>query len=115
MSCLFDSISHFFVDATSANIRNEICNYLEANQPIFDDLDTLTILEIIDPNYIRHMRNPNTWGGGIEISAACNIWSLTIVIHRNGYPPIIFEPLNHQAKHVINIFYTGNHYQPIKI
>jgi hypothetical protein len=114
MSCLFDSISHFFVDATSADIRNAICNYLEANRPIFDDLDTETILNITDPNYIRHMRNPNTWGGGIEISAACNIWNIVIAIHRNGYSPIVFKPLNNTAKHVINIFYTGNHYEALR-
>ena len=113
MSCLFDSISHFFVDATGENIRNEICNYLEANQPIFDDVDTHTILNVIDPDYIRHMRNPNTWGGGIEISAACNIWSFVITIHRHGYSPIIFKPLNNNAKHAINIIYTGNHYEAI--
>ena len=114
MSCFFDSLSYFF-NADSSALRNEICNYLDSNSPIMEDIETKTILDIIHPDYVNVMRNQNTWAGGVEISAACNIWNISIAVHSHQEKPIIFEPLNKNHKYMVNLFWTGNHYQPLRI
>ena len=113
MSCYFDSLSHYF-HVNSNIIRQEICNYLDSNQPIFDDIETKVVLDSIDPDYVNKMRRSSTWGGGIEISAACNIWKLVIVVHSNNMKPVVFEPLDKKYAHVIHLFWTGNHYEPVR-
>jgi len=113
MSCLFDSLSYYF-NVKSDIIRNEICNYLEHNAPLFDDIPTNVVLDVIDEDYIAKMRERETWGGGIEISAACNIWKLVIVVHSHHMKPVIFEPLDKKYLHVIHLLWTGNHYEPIR-
>ena len=45
MSCLFNSLS-CFSNLDSTTIRNIICNYLETNGKIIEDLDTDLILAI---------------------------------------------------------------------
>lgn len=114
MSCLFDSLSYHF-NVKSDIIRNEICNYLEHNAPLFDDIPTNVLLNVIDDDYISKMRQQNTWGGGIEISAACNIWKLVIVVHSHNMKPVVFEPLDKKYTHVFHLFWTGNHYEPVRV
>lgn len=113
MSCLFDSLSYYF-NVRSDILRNEICNYLEHNAPLFDDIPTNVVLDVIDKDYIAKMRERETWGGGIEISAACNIWKLVIVVHSHHMKPVIFEPLDKKYTHIIHLLWTGNHYEPIR-
>jgi hypothetical protein len=111
MSCYFDSLSYFFqVDRNL--LRREICNYLESNRPLFDDIETKVILNEIDSQYIAKMRLEETWAGAIEISASCNLWNIVIVVHNSQLKPIVFEPLNKKPKHVIHLHWTGNHYEP---
>ena len=114
MSCFFDSLSYFF-NVNSQILRNEICNYLESDAPLFDDIHTTLLLEILDKDYISKMRHQDTWGGGIEISAACNIWNIVIVVHSHQMKPVVFEPLSKKPTHIINLFWTGNHYQPLEM
>ena len=61
MSCLFDSLS-YFVKENSFQIRNIICDYLEANNIIIEGLDTNFILSLDMPkdNYISNMRMPSS-------------------------------------------------------
>ena len=113
MSCFFDSLSHFF-HVDSRILRREICNYLESNAPLFDDVPTNIILNEIDKNYVTKMRHDQTWAGGIEIRSACNLWEIVIVVHSHRTKPIIFEPISKRYKCIIHLFWTGNHYEPIK-
>ena len=115
MSCLFNSLSHF-ISESSYDIRQKICDYLEQNKPIIDGLDTQFILSLEDANYIQNMRKMSTWGGAIEIQAACNIWNLKIIVrnYRNrGSKNIEFVPLDGSYERTIEVYWTGGHYEPI--
>lgn len=119
MSCLFNSLD-FFIREGSFNIRQKICNYLQENRPIIDGLETNIILsfENNDPNiYIENMRSMSTWGGAIEIQAACNIWNIRIIVKNfrdiNG-SDIEFVPINSSIEKTIQIYWTGGHYEPIQ-
>lgn len=117
MSCLFDSLS-FFIKLDSVSIRNIICNYLEANQTLIDGLETNFILSLDIPKdeYIKRMRQSYTWGGGIEIQSACNIWNIRILVHnktsRNN-SVIEFLPINNKYINSIELIWTGAHYEPV--
>jgi hypothetical protein len=119
MSCLFNSLN-YFIQEGSSEIRQKICDYLQENKPIMDGLETNTILSFENPvpsKYIENMRLMSTWGGAIEIQAACNIWKLHIIVnnHRNlGSPDIEFIPINSVYNKTIHIYWNGGHYEPIR-
>ena len=118
MSCLFNSLSHF-IHENSLQIRLKICDYLQNNQPIIDGLDTHKVLNFESINaetYIQNMRSPSTWGGAIEIQAACNIWNLRINVKNyrdSNNRTIEFLPLNNNYNNTIHLYWTGGHYEPI--
>ena len=117
MSCLFISLSRFF-NIDSNTIRSIICDYLEKNGKLIEDLDTEIILSLDIPKdaYLKEMRMQNTWGGAIEIQAACNIWNVRILIHNirdnNNIQIIEFLPLN-STQVTINLSWNGNHYEAL--
>ena len=116
MSCLFNSLSYFIKD-TSFNIRQRICDYLQQNKPILDGLETHEILKFESSDYISSMRSTSTWGGAIEIQAACNIWNVRINVsnYRDRTQKIIeFIPIHGVIQDTICIYWTGGHYEPIK-
>ena len=124
MSCLFNSLS-YFIKENSFNIRQQICDYLHQNKPIIDGLETHEILKFENNDinaYISSMRSMSTWGGAIEIQAACNIWNLRInVANYRDFSPnsennkvIEFLPINGVIKESINIYWNGGHYEPIR-
>ena len=117
MSCLFNSLNHF-INFDSYTIRQKICNYLENNQPIIDGIETDLILSLDSSKdaYINNMRSTSTWGGAIEIQAACNLWNLRIIIINIRNAPnteIEFLPLNNNYTHTIKLSWNGYHYEPI--
>jgi len=115
MSCLFNSMSHF-IPQDSNTIRQTICDYLQNNNNIIDGLSTSTILELENNNYIQRMRSMSTWGGAIEIQAACNIWSLRIIVNNrrdNPHTKIEFIPISSKFDNTIELEWTGGHYEPI--
>ena len=119
MSCLFNSLSSFF-QKDSNTIRQLICEYLEKNGKIIEGLDTEVILslDISKNDYISQMRHQNTWGGAIEIKAACNIWNIRIQVHNirdmNNINIIEFLPINPIYQGTINISWNGSHYEPLR-
>jgi hypothetical protein len=118
MSCLFNSL-HFFIPClTPRQIRNSICDYLEQNEPIIDGIDTAVLLSLdgSSDQYISSMRSTSTWGGAIEIQAACNIWRTVIIVqNRRGSDndDIEFLPVKGIAQSSIVVKWTGGHYEPI--
>ena len=114
MSCLFNSLSHF-IPETSFDLRQKICQYLQDNKPILDGLDTAFVLSLEHPHYIQNMRSTSTWGGGIEIQCACNLWNLRIRVRndRDGGKWIEFIPLSGQYERTAHVYWTGGHYEPI--
>ena len=119
MSCLFNSLS-YFINESSFQIRKNICDYLQENKPIIEGLETNKVLEFESnnyQNYISQMRLQSTWGGAIEIQAACNIWNLRINVsnYRDQNNKIIeFIPLTKKYEKTINIWWNGGHFEPIK-
>ena len=120
MSCLFNSMSHF-LPISSAQIRSDICGYLAANRPLIDGIETRQILEMdAGPNYIDKMRSHNTWGGAIEIQAACNLWRLRIVVRNicsrdRTRPNIEFLPGTSSFDRTIELEWSGGHYEPVRV
>lgn len=115
MSCLFNSLSAF-IKKDSNSIRQEICNYLENNEKIIDGLNTCDILKLESENYIQRMRLQSTWGGAIEIQAACNIWNLSIIVKDIRSTPnknIEFIPISNTFSKTIHITWSGGHYEPL--
>lgn len=123
MSCLFNSLSHFIAPQTDPQaIRARICDYLQANSPIIDGMTTHDVLQLDSLNtsdqYIGAMRSPSTWGGAIEIQAACNIWNARIVVHDiRGQEPksIEFLPVSTlTSDKTFTLEWSGGHYEPTR-
>jgi hypothetical protein len=122
MSCLFNSLSHFIAQTDPQTIRQRICDYLQANSPIIDGMTTHDVLQLdssqSSDHYIGAMRALTTWGGAIEIQAACNIWNARIVVHdvrRMGNDqPIEFLPVAAiTTDKTFELEWSGGHYEPL--
>jgi hypothetical protein len=130
MSCLFNSLSHFIPQTDPQVIRARICDYLQANSPIIDGMATHDVLQLdslkTSDQYIGAMRALTTWGGAIEIQAACNIWNARIVVHdiRTGHDhghanaqhkTIEFLPVSALASDkTFELEWSGGHYEPVR-
>lgn len=117
MSCLFNSMSYFLHEDPQV-IRNKICDYLQRGDPIISGLSTNEVLEIDrTDNYITTMRNESTWGGAIEIQAACNIWnmSVNVIDIRDASRKVVnFVPVNSVSYGLITLEWSGGHYEPLR-
>ena len=123
MSCLFNSLSYFIPQTDPQAIRARICDYLQANSPIIDGIATHDVLQLdsgASPDqYIGAMRSPSTWGGAIEIQAACNIWNARIVVHdirsvhvqTIEFLPVSNDTINSPDK-TFALEWSGGHYEP---
>jgi len=122
MSCLFNSLSHFILQTDPQTIRQRICDYLQANSPIIDGMATHDVLQLDSKStdqYISAMRSPCTWGGAIEIQAACNIWNARIVVHdirsvhvqTIEFLPVSNDTINSPDK-TFALEWSGGHYEP---
>jgi hypothetical protein len=63
------------------------------------------------------MRNTSTWGGAIEIQAACNLYNVNITVRNyrdNNGKNIEFLPVTNQASRTIELEWTGGHYEPVR-
>jgi hypothetical protein len=122
MSCLFNSLSYFIPQTDPPAIRARICDYLQANSPIIDGIATHDVLQLdsgLSPDqYIGAMRSPCTWGGAIEIQAACAIWNARIVVRdiRSGKKQSIeFLPVinaTNSPDKTFELEWSGGHYEP---
>lgn len=125
MSCLFNSIA-FFLKLNSFEVRSLICDYLKKGEVIMDGMITKDILNLTyDGDYISNMRKRETWGGAIEIQAACMIWNMEINVKNTRDSKILkekvsvitFSPVNNNLKsikRIITITWNGYHYEPVK-
>lgn len=116
MSCLFNSLGRL-LNVPTFECRQFICDYLEANRPIIEGIETRDILSMESPNYIVNMRNMSTWGGAIEIQAACNVWSVSVIVENRRdmvSSTIEFVPLHGDITSRLYIYWTGGHYEPLR-
>ena len=66
------------------------------------------------------MRNTSTWGGAIEIQAACNLYNVIIIVRNyrdhNGknieFLPISYDSVKDIQK--IELEWSGGHYEPVR-
>jgi len=117
MSCLFNSLSYFLPNISSNELRQIICDYIKKNPTLIDGIETKDIIES-SPNvrslnaYVSNMSNTSTWGGGIEIKCFCDIFNAVVIVHFQGNK-IEFIP-NTQSSRMIELYYTGSHYEPTR-
>lgn len=116
MSCLFDSMRILLgLELSSTQIRQQICDYLEAGGLLIEGLDTIDLLKTENPSYVEHMRSESTMGGAIELQAACSIWNLRIVV-KTTQSEIEFLPVQtkpDQPLRSICMRWHQAHYEPI--
>ena len=118
MSCLFDSLSMFLEHMNSAMLRSNICDYLETNPLLIDDLKACEVINHETnydlETYVSNMRSQSTMGGAIEIRAFTKIFQVNVkVLSMPNQKVIEFLENPHFAWFVIQ--WTGNHFDPIKI
>ena len=113
MSCLFHSLSKF-TKQSAEDVRGAVCDYLERGGRIIDGLDTSDILKLEHEDYINNMRKSSTWGGAIEIQAACNVYAMRVFVvdmHTKRY--IEFLPLDAKVSTEAKLMWSGSHYEPV--
>ncbi len=120
MSCLFKSLAHFVVNNDSDSrpdeneIRRLICDYLQTNPVVFDNLkasDCLWETGMGLDTYIKSMRNPETWGGSLEIKAFADMFKTQITVIGPGGVPAVYHPRGMTLSE-ITLIYNGQHYEP---
>ena len=115
MSCLFNSLSKF-VNLSPLNLRLAICDYLQTNPVLMDDMSAEAVIESdsdTDLNkYVLIMRNESAMGGAIEIRSFTNIFKINIVVQCMPNNKQI-EFINNKHNRTERIIWTGNHYDPV--
>ena len=125
MSCLFQSLSSYVSHQDYSKLRQDICNYLESNPKILDDINLDKLLEFDDisiNDYIKNMRNNATWGGAIEIKTFCEMYQVNILVLniRNNEtdkdsPKEIKFIASSPSTRWIAISWNGGHFEPVYI
>ena len=119
MSCLYRSLSYFLKNVQPNRLRNILCDYISSNPTIggVKAKDMIYWESGIPYNqYVRKMRNSYEWGGAIEIKVFCDIFKVnTLVLSIPNRRKIEFLT-NHNPKNAkwIKIYWTGNHFEPIR-
>lgn len=123
MSCLFNSLSFFIKDLNAYSLRQIIADYIKNDSVLFDNLSISKLISI-DPSsfynctslsqYVDLIKKESTWGGALEIYIFCEIFNVNVNVHiSNQNKPIQFKSSTLSTT-TFNIYYTGNHYEPIK-
>lgn len=111
MSCLFNAIG-VRLNIPGHEVRADICKYLEQHHDqVVDDLPLKTWIEasedITYQEYLKDMRQQHSWGGFVEIVAACLLYNVGVIVHFNEEKIHIGEDRSTQ----LHLHYTGNHFQ----
>ena len=130
MSCLFDSFSKYTKESSRV-IRSKICDYLETNPILFDDVRASQVIEWERPensgpsnlrDYVSQMRSMSTWGGGIEINAFTHLYKTHVNVINirssnglgNSYTltrVIEFKCTENPSAPTLYITWNGYHYE----
>jgi len=119
MSCLYRSLSHFIAHMDENQLRQCICNYLETNPSLMEDMSLADIVALEDvsyskDDYVRRMRNTSTWGGAIEIKAFCDLFGANVEVRvRSTQESIHFQPSPPVSTMNVRIEWQGHHFEPI--
>lgn len=122
MSCLFRSLAVFVCGVGEDALRHIICDYLEKNPMIMDDLslrDVLSTEGVDAEDYVRSMRDRSTWGGAVEIKAFCEIYQVGVVVRiRRTGKEVLFRPscsAGASRIQAVVVEWQGAHYEPVVI
>jgi hypothetical protein len=117
MSCLFQSLSSFISGMDEKEMRQKICDYLETNPDLIEDLslqDLLRCDNVDQKDYVRIMRNDYAWGGALEIKAFCEIFMMAVEVRiQSTGKSVLFRPHYHPYFSKICIEWQGCHYVPL--
>ena len=114
MSCLFESLASYLkIDA--ALLRAEICNYLQSDPVMYDDVKVSYLLD--DANtpsdlqeYVNAMRRPETWGSALEIETFCKLYKCSVDVEILGGNVISFGVEYHCRSFTVKLAWDGGHY-----
>lgn len=116
MSCLFQSLSRFITHHDYRKLRQDICNFLDSNAPLLDNLTIKDIAEfegMTKEAYINNMRNDATWGGAPEIRAFCEMYKVSVkVVVLSSKKIIEFKP-SVESEIFVMISWNGSHFEAI--
>eukprot|EP00953_Heterococcus_sp_UTEX-ZZ885_P018486 10323-Heterococcus_DN1.PRE.1 len=113
MSCLFQAIGRC-IGLPHERVRRDIVDYMQSHADTeIEDLKLKSYIEFAEDvpfeQYVSEMRKSSTWGGEIEMSIACLIYDLNIVVFFRDVKMRIGEKRNT----TIYLHYTGNHFEAI--
>lgn len=119
MSCLFNSLSYFIPNMSQTDLRQQITNYLLGNPRLFYEVDARTVIQWESntslEGYVENMRRSHVWGGATEIKAFCEMFNKSVIINLMNGTKIEFLPdCPNEKTNVINVSYTGSHYEPVR-
>ncbi|NP_001155750.1 ubiquitin thioesterase OTU1 [Acyrthosiphon pisum] len=112
-SCLFTSMGFVLggkIDLSSGNYMREIiANAVKDNQTDFSE----AVLGKPNEDYCEWIRNPNSWGGAIEVSILSNFYGIEIAVidTQSGSISKFGEDKNYP--HRVFLIYDGIHYDPL--
>ena len=113
MSCLFNSLGRL-LNVPTDSVRQIICDYLAADKPVLDGMETHDLLALEGPQYIQRMRQSSTWGGAIEIQAAVRIWNVNVTVQNRRDRTVPIEFVTPTATTgTLTLYWTGGHYEPV--
>lgn len=120
MSCLFRSLSAFVNRVGEDELRHKICDYLEGNPKLMEDLSLKDILHVDGmetADYVQSMRKSCTWGGAIEIKAFCEMYKVGVIVRiAQTKKDVVFRPscmANASCLNAVMIEWQGAHYEPV--
>ncbi len=110
MSCLFNSIGGC-LGKSGSDVRREICEFMNMHQDMdINDMPLKQWIEISEnrsaTEYITAMQSAAVWGGGLELTAASNLYNISIIVNFGN----VLIRVNEDKPKVIRLFYTGSHY-----
>uniref|UniRef100_A0A2S2PTC0 Ubiquitin thioesterase OTU n=1 Tax=Schizaphis graminum TaxID=13262 RepID=A0A2S2PTC0_SCHGA len=112
-SCLFTSLGFVLggkIDLSSGNYMREIiANAVKDNQIEFSE----AVLGKPNQDYCEWIRNPNSWGGAIEVSILSNFYGMEIAVIDTQSGSISKFGEDKDYPHRVFLIYDGIHYDPL--
>jgi len=98
------------IDLTSGNYMREIiANAVKDNQIEFSE----AVLGKPNEDYCEWIRNPNSWGGAIEVSILSNFYGIEIAVIDTQSGSISKFGEDKDYPHRVFLIYDGIHYDPL--
>jgi len=98
------------IDLSSGNYMREIiANAVKDNQIEFSE----AVLGKPNEDYCEWIRNPNSWGGAIEVSILSNFYGMEIAVIDTQSGSISKFGEDKDYPHRVFLIYDGIHYDPL--